>query len=623
MPDLSASGKPRGQHGRAVGLAWLRRLLTPVSPYAILLACALALGSHGAVEGHVSLLNPGLYVRAAVLAVILQPVFNLASRALFAPGAGDAWGTRESSNDPARPMARGASKTTLRSWLSGDAYEHELAAPAIIRDGIRTFACWLPYLLLLFPGVIYWDTGDQLAQFFGMPAFGMPAGQIWDHHPVFDALVYGWFLKAGRALTGSFDAGIFAFVVVQALLAACSLAGVLAYLRGRGLDRRWLCALRAFVRFFPVFPITFAILVKDVIHLVFFIPWCLLFSETMHTSGRALKSAWFSIAFLLLSIGCSLTKKTAMYIVILCLLLLLFVSMGARYKVVAAGLAMGTYLVAQVAFPSFVFPLVNAVPGGPQAAIVVPIQQVARVAHLHPDDVTPEEREAIDSYLVTGWDRMGEDYNPYIVDPVSGYNVKDKTGTLQFMRAWLSIGLRHPLVYLDAFISLESGWASFSSTSSVSQPEAPYSRSPLLLQFVFSSDVNPDTFGTLYGVGPASIGSSVVSGLFETIMDTPVLNWPFYVALWTAVVPMLFLHVLRVLRRAGMKESCRRLIEMSPYLVSVATLFLYAVSLSLPGQVNPARYMVHAVILAPLYFGLLRCHCLRAKAPARRVRARM
>ena len=35
----------------------------------------------------------------------------------------------------------------------------------ILHDAGIILMFWLPYLLLLFPGVMYWDTGDQVAQF--------------------------------------------------------------------------------------------------------------------------------------------------------------------------------------------------------------------------------------------------------------------------------------------------------------------------------------------------------------------------------------------------------------------------------------------------------------------------
>lgn len=40
------------------------------------------------------------------------------------------------------------------------------------------FVCWVPYVILLYPGILYWDTGDQVAQFFGMAVFGQEPGRF-------------------------------------------------------------------------------------------------------------------------------------------------------------------------------------------------------------------------------------------------------------------------------------------------------------------------------------------------------------------------------------------------------------------------------------------------------------
>ena len=79
---------------------------------------------------------------------------------------------------------------------------------------MRIFMLWLPYILLLYPGIMYWDTGDQVAQFFGISVFGQKPGQIWDHHPFFDTYLYGAFLWLSHAVTGSYIIGIFLHALV-------------------------------------------------------------------------------------------------------------------------------------------------------------------------------------------------------------------------------------------------------------------------------------------------------------------------------------------------------------------------------------------------------------------------
>lgn len=563
------------------------------SIYAWLLGAALALGSLAAVEGFVSFSDPRLYLRLLLFTAASQIAFCVGERLLnnASSGYGD---------------ERSVAFSNAR-WINR--FEYVEGPTSVLRDGLRIYICWLPYVLLLFPGVIYWDTGDQLAQFFGLSAFGMDPGQIWDHHPFFDAYLYGWFLQTGHSLAGSYDAGTFVFSLAQSYLAAVSFAWALAYLVERGASPRLVLVIRSFIRFFPVFPVAFVVLVKDVTHVVFFLQWCILFSKIVRTHGRSLRSPRFLFLVLAISLLCSLTKKTALYIVVLCLMGLWLCLDGIVFKLTAAGLAVVVYLVVQTVLPTYLYPALNVIPGGPQAAIVVPIEQVARVARYYPEDVTAEEKDAIDSYLLTGWDYMGANYNPYIADPVTAYNVKDKTGTGRFMKAWLSIGLRHPGTYINAFLVLESGWISFSSAPTVDTPVSPYTSVPLQVLFRFSSNTNPSTFGRVHPDSPASSGSAFIAGLYNALKDLPVVNLLFSIALWTICIPAFILSILRKLRRANNGGSAiSALIEFSPYFVSIGTLFLYAVSLSLPTQDNPSRYMFHAIVLAPFYLGLLSTH---------------
>ena len=78
-----------------------------------------------------------------------------------------------------------SSKGFVKHFVGWFSFEHQKSWKSKMRDGMRIFMLWLPYILLLYPGIMYWDTGDQVAQFFGISVFGQKPGQIWDHHPFF------------------------------------------------------------------------------------------------------------------------------------------------------------------------------------------------------------------------------------------------------------------------------------------------------------------------------------------------------------------------------------------------------------------------------------------------------
>lgn len=51
-------------------------------------------------------------------------------------------------------------------------FDYDQSKKTKFKDSLRILAAWSPYIILLYPGVLYWDTGDQVAQFFGISAFG-------------------------------------------------------------------------------------------------------------------------------------------------------------------------------------------------------------------------------------------------------------------------------------------------------------------------------------------------------------------------------------------------------------------------------------------------------------------
>lgn len=149
--------------------------------------------------------------------------------------------------------------------------------------GAIIYACWAPLLVLLFPGVIWWDTRQQLLQYNGLPN-ALSEGVITDHHPVLDTCLYGWFTDLGRAL-GSVDAGVYAFCLVQAFLAACALACSLVLVRRMGGGRGVCLVLLAFLCLYWHFPIYASARAKDATFLPFFLLFSVASIEVMRSRG--------------------------------------------------------------------------------------------------------------------------------------------------------------------------------------------------------------------------------------------------------------------------------------------------------------------------------------------------
>lgn len=570
----------------------------------LFLGLVFAMASDAAVHGLIHLDRPYLYGQALLYALLFGLLFNLLFRHLYGSSESDQLSGQQDSPMPAIQQAAPDQTHARPHLLALTRFHHQESPKVVGADAIRILCCWLPYMVLLSPGALFWDTGDQLAQYFGLPAMGHAAGVIWDHHPFFDTFLYGWFAQAGHALAGSYEIGLFGYAVLQAVCYALVIAWTLAYLASRSLRPGLLGVFTAFFCCFPPILMLVMTISKDATHAPLFLLWALLFAKLVDSRLELLRKPLFCGPFILLSILTGLTKKTGLYIVALSLVILVLGHYRKRLKVLAVAMGLLVFLLINMLIPRYLFPVLHVVPGERQASIVMPLQLMARVAADNPPDGTAAEKQALDDNLSFGWQAMGDRYEPYIADPITGHGSNERKGSIgQFARLWLGLGLHHPLSYLNGFMCLESGWLSFTGPASTRQPLEPYPRNPLVIRPITHSTVNPETFGRLSPTRPASQTSQFVDRLYQTLLDTPLINASLYVAPWTSILPTFLLYALW--RRRKQRQTASSLIQTLPYLLSIASLYCYAVSVSIPDAEEPTRYMFHALLLAPLAMGLL------------------
>lgn len=310
---------------------------------------------------------------------------------------------------------------------------------------------WLPWVILHYPCGMSSDTVNQLYQYTSSaPTFYTTLGTFYDaefidHHPVFDTLVFGFFYCIGDT-TEAHTAGLFAYSLIMSILTALILAVCLCYLSLLKVPHAVRLALMAFVIAFPPIVLNATTMLKDPFFSTFYLLFFLLYIEAFRTRGAALKRISFLVGFILVSGLCILTLKLAPYLVIGSLLLLLITSTEARKRVLLTVLV--TPLIFIFAFQLAVYPAIGGVqPGGKQESYGVFFQQAVTVLKKHYPDVTEEEYQAVNK--VVNVSAAKKKYNPHLTDPVKNAIRRDATDKdfLEFIRAYISIGLKHPYAY--------------------------------------------------------------------------------------------------------------------------------------------------------------------------------
>lgn len=295
-------------------------------------------------------------------------------------------------------------------------------------------ACYVPMLLVAWPGSFAYDVPFQLRQIF--------TGEYSTHHPLLHTLLMGSCVKLGQAL-GSINLGAALYTIIQmTALAGCFTAACASIARS--------CSSKAARRsalFFALYPMHMFMAVnatKDVLFSGLFALTLALAFEMIRSPGRT-----HAVALVLCGAGMMLLRNNALYAVIVWLPLLLLFLRRRSVKLIACMLAaVILYTGANGAMKS----ATHAVDGDLVEMLSIPVQQLARARNAAYDRLTEDELSAIDRIMPGGSWQL---YDPTISDPV-----KFEFDTAEFKRdmgrytgVYLSVGKKCPDVYTDALLA--------------------------------------------------------------------------------------------------------------------------------------------------------------------------
>lgn len=319
------------------------------------------------------------------------------------------------------------------------------------------FLCWLPYLYWFYPGTGNEDTVIQMMEYFQIPSYiqdmsPMPDGYTYmtNHHPYLLTLLFSVFFRLGLTL-GDIRIGIAIYSVCHMLFLAMVFSGCMQYMRKIGVSKKRVGYMLVFFMVFPIFPLYSICMVKDTIYSAFALICILMMYEVARTKGKILGSKKFDGALFVVALLMMLTKVFGMYILALVGIYYLIRYRKYAFRVVVS-LILPIFLY-KVVFLGWVLPACNVAPGGIQEALSVPFQQTARYVCEYEDEVTEEEREAIDAILP--YDDLKDLYEPELSDEVKKqYNqYASKEELLDYFKVWFQMFTKHPDVYVESLLN--------------------------------------------------------------------------------------------------------------------------------------------------------------------------
>ena len=297
------------------------------------------------------------------------------------------------------------------------------------------FCCYVPLFLIEYPGSFTYDTEYQVRQGVTVP--------FSTYQPLLHTLLIHFTLLFAN-LFGSMERCAALYSIIQMTLVSFCFSQVCASI-SRSVSRR---AARLSMLFFGLYPAHMAFAcnsTKDVLFSAFLVVFmALCFEELFYgLTGKR------RILQIICGVLVCLLRNNMVYAMIVWLVILMLARKTYRHVALCAGLSIVLALGANEGLKA----ATQAEPGILAEMFSVPIQQLARARLNAPERMTPEELELIDAVFPN---ELYKEYMPSNSDPIKG-----KTpGTIlkkrlpEFLKTWLSVGVRCPGIYLEAFLNL-------------------------------------------------------------------------------------------------------------------------------------------------------------------------
>ena len=343
-------------------------------------------------------------------------------------------------------------------------------ARSVILTAILLFVLFLPYLIVFYPGVASKDTYNQIKDFITgtMPIeINWNAGEpmiscfLNDHHPVLDTLIFVFFTEFVGGLAGGAARGAFIYSCLQTALTALAMSLMLCRMEKLGIPYLYRKAGVLFLGLSPFVALYAIGMTKDSIYSLIFIFYYLVYVLIIREEATNERMLWL----ILLSVLLAATKKTGVYFVLLCNLVLIFVP-GVRRKWAewAASWVLPAVLM-MVLLPKVLFPMFAIFPGGKQESIGFTMQMTAKTWLDHKDEMSFQEQKVIGDIM--DLDKVEESYSSYNYDEVKklfNYSASDQQLSA-YKRLWLQLFIRYPLSGINALFGTAGGF--FTPTESI------------------------------------------------------------------------------------------------------------------------------------------------------------
>lgn len=299
--------------------------------------------------------------------------------------------------------------------------------------------CWLPVFLAVYPGFFVYDAQDEYIQ--------VATRTFSTHHPLVHVLLLGGMICAVHKLTDSYNLGIACYMVFQMAAAAGVFTFLFSYLRKKRVSRMVRLVGLLWLGTFPTVVMFTLCSAKDALFTLALLLLLICLLELGRDEENFFASKGWRFLFAVSGMAMMLFRNNGFYAFLVMIPLLLIGKKGRRRQL----LLLSACAVAGCLLVNGGLKLaLHADDSEYQEILTVPIQQLARVYKYAPESFSKEDRDILHEVLS---EEALSLYTPRLSDPVK-YRFNNEAFAKEkgrYAALWLRIGMRKPLIYLNAW----------------------------------------------------------------------------------------------------------------------------------------------------------------------------
>ncbi len=320
------------------------------------------------------------------------------------------------------------------------------------------FLSWIPAFLLLFPGVLSYDTISQV---------GSALGTIdSNHHPILHTWLIRVFMKFGMVAFSSYEIGIGLMSLLQMILLSFALAYMVVFLKKQSVPLPFVVGTFVMSSLWFLNSCMAVSIIKDTLFSAFFVLFVCLFTELVRCPKEFCHNKRKLIFFPLITFLMCAFRNNGIHIYVFCIVFLFVLNCAKKEKIKSYLKLLVIMIIPVIVFKLYTGPFFKEIgveQGQVREALSVPIQQLQRVAVYRWDELSDDQKQKMDYYidnlLWRDWE-PGRKYSPCFADPAKScfYSEHYNSSPKDFWKFYLSTGGQFTKEYIAAFLSNTVGY---------------------------------------------------------------------------------------------------------------------------------------------------------------------